>query len=281
MITRFPSKKLFDENTSPYVKSLILQQRAGIPLNEHQIKRLESEQLKETVSMVQIPKNRKQNVSPKVMVKPDEVDDYDELDLDEILREMGYGDDEEMEEELDDLTDDFIEKNKDNLDNLKVDKNDFKHSLMDLGLNPFGKEVDLDEVIEEIMIELGDNEERWGYYGDDEIDVSTLSEKELRDLIYKVLSDRDDEIDELFEGVLNVGNLQFSSSLSTNNKTLVFIPRSSKMIDTIDNMKISKREIVDKIINVLKKKYRGLNFRPSHSYEGYGYGVDLDMYSLV
>lgn len=236
--------KLNTVGISPYQRRLRLKELSGIPLTEEEKKRLQPRTtlLSETVSMVEIPKNRKQNVPPKIEVKPDEVDDYDDLDLDEILREMGYGDDE-----------DVVKGSKSVVKGVKTDVNDYYH---------------------------------WGYEDGDDIDVSELSEDEIGELIYYILTGRenmDDEesVEEMFEGVLNVGTLQFSSSLSTNNKTLVFIPRSSKMLDTIENMKISKRDIVDKIINVLKKKYRGLNFRPSHSYEGYGYGVDVDMFSFV
>lgn len=235
--------KLNTEGISPNQRRLRLKELSGVPLTEDEKKRLQPRTtlLSETVSMVEIPKNRKQNVPPKIEVKPNEVDDYDELHLDEILREMGYGDDN--------------------------DTNNMNNDII-------GKDINVEDYY------------HWGYEDGNDIDVSELSEDELRELIYYILTGRenmDDEesVEEMFEGVLNVGTLQFSSSLSTNNKTLVFIPRSSKMLDTIENMKISKREIVDKIITVLKKKYRGLNFRPSNSYEGYGYGVDVDMFSFV
>lgn len=210
-----------------------------------------------------------------------------EQTLDELLEELGFHL-EEVEDELEDLTDNFVKRNKEDIDKLNIDKKWLKQTIKNIGIEPFVSDSgELDEIISELEKDLENefgesNIYRWGYYdGERDIDVSNLTKQELRDLINRVLTDREDSMEEMFEGVLNVGTLQFSSSLSTNNKTLVFIPRSSKMLDTIENMKVPKRDIVDKIINVLKKKYRGLNFRPSNSYDGFGYGIDVDMFSFV
>jgi len=72
-----------------------------------------SNPINESVSMVEIPKNR---VSPtgklmKTWNKPESIEDKymdDEVDLDEILREMGYYDEEDEEIELGDSTEDDI-----------------------------------------------------------------------------------------------------------------------------------------------------------------------------
>ena len=93
---RIESKHLFSENTSPWVKSIILKKRAGITLNEQEENRLKV--FNESVSMVEIPKNRKQNVPSKHIQQPEEDELEDMVDLDEILREMGYGDDEDTED---------------------------------------------------------------------------------------------------------------------------------------------------------------------------------------
>ena len=54
-------------------------------------------------------------------------------------------------------------------------------------------EVEVDE-LEEWLKEVDDEyEERWGYYGDEEIDVKGLTRTELEDLIYKVLTDRENQ----------------------------------------------------------------------------------------
>ena len=53
--------------------------------------------------------------------------------------------------------------------------------------------VEVDE-LEEWLKEVDDEyEERWGYYDDEEIDVKGLTRTELEDLIYKVLTDRENQ----------------------------------------------------------------------------------------
>jgi len=107
---RLDNKVLFNENTSPYVKSIILKRRAGLKLNEQEEKRFKREVSKlheSVVSMVEIPKNS-DRLSPTQSLKNtfgstesiEDMDD-DEIDLEEILREMGYYEDEPEEEELD------------------------------------------------------------------------------------------------------------------------------------------------------------------------------------
>ena len=108
---RIASKHLFSDNTSPFVKSLILKRRAGIKLTEQEENRFqrESRRLNEVVSMVEVPKNP---ISPTGRIANtfrdkksiEDMDDDEEIDLDEILREMGYYENE------DELTDDELEK---------------------------------------------------------------------------------------------------------------------------------------------------------------------------
>lgn len=105
---RLDNKVLFGENTSPYVKSIILKRRAGIPLTEQEKQRFnrEVQKLHEMVGMVQTTKYH-DRMSPTARIaktfanqKPfEELDDDEEIDLDEILREMGYEGEEESEEE--------------------------------------------------------------------------------------------------------------------------------------------------------------------------------------
>jgi hypothetical protein len=109
---RIESKHLFSESVSPMVKSIILKKRAGIKLTKQETRRLEleSRRLNEVVSMVQIPTGG-DRLSPTQSLqntfgskKPfDELEDDDEIDLDEILREMGYGEDEEEVVDLDEI----------------------------------------------------------------------------------------------------------------------------------------------------------------------------------
>jgi hypothetical protein len=87
---RTETKYLFSEGVSPHIKSLILKTRAGINLNENEKRKLI--RFNESLSMVEIPKNRTQLVPKKPIQEPNE---DEEIDLAEILREMGYGEDEE------------------------------------------------------------------------------------------------------------------------------------------------------------------------------------------
>lgn len=99
---RIESKHLFSENISPFVKSLVMKRRAGIQLTEREERRLEKESKKmndSVVSMVE-PTKYHNRISPTNHLKKtfgselptDELED--EIDLDEILKEMGYDEDE-------------------------------------------------------------------------------------------------------------------------------------------------------------------------------------------
>ncbi len=78
---RLPTKKLFCENTSSFIKALILKKRAGIPLTECEVKQFEKEILKETVSMVEPTKYHNRLASlPQPIQEPYE-DDLDETGL--------------------------------------------------------------------------------------------------------------------------------------------------------------------------------------------------------
>lgn len=105
MNSRVESKHLFNENVSPHIKSLILKKRAGMKLNDREIKKLENFN-SEVVSMV-TPTKYHNRMNP--IKKPmDDIEDED-IDLDEILREMGYYDEDEQEEmELGDADEDDI-----------------------------------------------------------------------------------------------------------------------------------------------------------------------------
>jgi len=101
---RIETKHLFNEGVSPHIKSLVMKRRAGIKLTDKEESKLKK--FSESVSMVEIPKNRTQVQLPKPIEEPksfDELDDDEELDiqelidelmldieLQEILEEMGY-----------------------------------------------------------------------------------------------------------------------------------------------------------------------------------------------
>ena len=168
---RIESKHLFSENTSPWVKSIILKKRAGIPLNEQEENRLKV--FNESVSMVEIPKNRKQNVPSKHIQQPEEDELEDTIDLDELLREMGYGDDEDTEditkldrESLVSLikqeVNSYFEETMNNPEDLDINeiienllKWDLKESKDEIGL---GDELEL----EELMMELDEDDDELG-----------------------------------------------------------------------------------------------------------------------
>ena len=168
---RIESKHLFSENTSPWVKSIILKKRAGIPLNEQEENRLKV--FNESVSMVEIPKNRKQNVPSKHIQQPEEDELEDMVDLDEILREMGYGDDEDTEDitKLDreslvslikqEVNSYFEETMKEPDD---IDINEIIENLLKWDLKESEDEVGLgDELeLEELMMELDEDDDELG-----------------------------------------------------------------------------------------------------------------------
>jgi len=72
-----------------------MKKRAGIVLTEQEERRLE--RFNESVSMKEIPKNRKGIVPQKPQPEPYEDEVEDMIDLDEILREMGYGEEDGTE----------------------------------------------------------------------------------------------------------------------------------------------------------------------------------------
>ena len=102
----FPTKHLFSEAVSPYIKSLIMKRRANIPLTEREYKKLQI--FNESVSIISpTAHHHKMGIpAPPKTIEPksfDELSDEDELDIQEliddftfelelndILREMGY-----------------------------------------------------------------------------------------------------------------------------------------------------------------------------------------------
>jgi len=86
---RIETKHLFNEGVSPHIKSLVMKRRAGIKLTEKEESKLK--RFSESVSMVEIPKNRTQVQLPKPIEEPksfDDLDDEDELDLQELIDEL-------------------------------------------------------------------------------------------------------------------------------------------------------------------------------------------------
>jgi hypothetical protein len=78
--------KLKDSNLSPNQRRIRLMELSGIPISEKQKKRL----LNESVSMVEIPKNRTQLVPKKPIQEPNEDEVEDIIDLDELFKRRFY-----------------------------------------------------------------------------------------------------------------------------------------------------------------------------------------------
>ena len=92
----------------------------------------------EVVSMVEIPKNRTQLVPKKPQPQLE-----DEIDLEEILKEMGYG-------ESEDLGDDFesdVEEDE-TISNMSIEE--LKQMIQGIVLDTMEEEDDLNEIIENI-----------------------------------------------------------------------------------------------------------------------------------
>lgn len=94
MNTRVESKHLFSENTSPYIKRLVLMKRSGIELSERDKRKLE--RFTESVSMVTPPPKHERDKMTNRIFNGNDISDIEdeEIDLDEILKEMGYDEDE-------------------------------------------------------------------------------------------------------------------------------------------------------------------------------------------
>ena len=83
-----------NDNVSPYKKRLRLMELSGIPLTENQKKKLKPRT--ESVSMV-TPQKYHDRMKQQTSTLKSLEDDSDEIDLDEILKEMGYDESEEID----------------------------------------------------------------------------------------------------------------------------------------------------------------------------------------
>ena len=130
-----------NENISPNQRRIRLMELSGVPLTEDDKRKLKPRT--ESVSMKEIPKNRKGIVPPNYIPQPDEDELEDMVDLDEILREMGYL-------ESDDVRGDSFDEVEEDEDVLKMDKNSLKQ-LVKQELDEYFKddfEDDLHEIID-------------------------------------------------------------------------------------------------------------------------------------
>ena len=126
--------KLKDSNLSPNQRRIRLMELSGVPITENQKKRL----LNESVSMVEIPKNRK-GVVPS---KP-QPEDEDEIDLDEILQELGFF-------ESEDLEDDFESDEEEGEGISNLSKTELKTMIQGIVLDTIDEQEELHEYIENL-----------------------------------------------------------------------------------------------------------------------------------
>ena len=128
--------RLNENNISLNQRRLRLMELGGIQITDKQKKRLKPRTscINEVVSMVEIPKNRMGIVPKEPIQEPDE-----EIDIEEILKEMGYGEEEEEEEE--EGYNEFIGM---------MSKSELKKMIQDIVYNIIDEEDDLDlnEVID-------------------------------------------------------------------------------------------------------------------------------------
>ena len=129
--------KLKDSYLSPNQRRIRLMELSGIPISERDKKRL----LNESVSMVEIPKNRTQVVPKKPQQEPYD----DEIDLDEILREMGY-----YEEEEDDLREDFTDEVDEDDSISNMSREELKQMIQGIVLDSLDEQEELHEYIENL-----------------------------------------------------------------------------------------------------------------------------------
>jgi predicted RNA-binding protein len=151
-MSRIETKHLFSENTSPNIKRIVMMKRSGIPLSKRDEEKLT--RFSESVSMtLPPPKHERDRVQKSMIRNGNDISDIedefeDDIDLDEILREMGY---EEEDEEYD------IDENEDEEYNIQtMTSSEIKELIKTEVQNYFDNtfenpdELDLNEIIENL-----------------------------------------------------------------------------------------------------------------------------------
>jgi hypothetical protein len=138
-----------DKHISPNQRRLRLMELSGIPLTEIQKKRI----LNESVSMIlPPPKHERDRVHKSMIWNGNDISDIDdefeedEIDLDEILHELGYYD----EEESDDLREDFTDEVEEDDILSNMSREELKTMIQNIVLDTMEEEDDLNEIIENI-----------------------------------------------------------------------------------------------------------------------------------
>jgi len=132
-----------DKHISPNQRRLRLMELSGVPLTDIQKKRL----LSESVSMILPPlKHERDRVGNSIWNGNDISDIEDEVDLEEILKEMGYYDDEES----DDLREDFTDEVEEDETISNMSREELKTMIQNIVLDTMEEEDDLNEIIENL-----------------------------------------------------------------------------------------------------------------------------------
>ena len=131
------------KNISPNQRRLRLMELSGIPITENQKKRI----LNESVSMVLPPLKHERDRVSNSMIKNgndiSDIEDEDEIDLDEILREMGYSDEEDLRDDIDEG-----EGEDETISNMT--KSELKLMIQSILYDTMEEEDDLNEIIENL-----------------------------------------------------------------------------------------------------------------------------------
>ena len=136
--------KLNENNISQNQRRIRLQELSGIQISKRDKKRLQPRKcncINEVVSMKQIPMNRKRNVPQKPQPEPE-----DSIDLEEVLREMGYGEDDDLRVHPTDETEED-----DNISNMSLEE--LKQLIQSIVLDTMEEADDLNEIIENLTRE--------------------------------------------------------------------------------------------------------------------------------
>ena len=140
-----------DKHISPNQRRLRLMELSGIPITENQKKRI----LNESVSMVLPPlKHERDRVQKSMIWNGNDISDIEdefdseEIDLDEILHELGYYDD--KEDESDDLREDFTDEEDEDDILSNMSREELKTMIQGIVLDTMEEEDDLNEIIENI-----------------------------------------------------------------------------------------------------------------------------------
>jgi len=135
-----------NENISPNQRRLRLKELSGQQLTERE-KDILKRKVNESVSMVEIPKN---TISPTGRLlktwnnqnkEIEDLEDEEEIDLEQILREMGYYEEDESDVKVPVSDDEDIEF-------------DIKEYVRDVVRERFQDELELQEIIDELEKEL-------------------------------------------------------------------------------------------------------------------------------